>query len=793
MGSKASRACDQCRARKIKCDNILQADTPCTKCVSANVQCTFTYLRKKRKPNIAMAQADQPLDSIHSLIKEILSSGSYTPPSDPVIVRDIIVSLAEYAQSLDDNLTRLRNAVMGGESSLTIAKSEQARSTPQPDTNILEEESASEDDDVDHEAFKRLSLGHSGVRHFGKSSNIRFIHKLMSKDNQSLDSRPFDIDLARFRRPEYWGLDAWKLRQETAVPAYVFPEIDLLWDLVRIYFTEVAPYFPLLHRPTFETAIVSGRHLLDPDFGAIVLAVCSIAARDSNDPRVFKHDTKITAGWQWFRQVRLVRPHFVEPTSVHELQLCCLAYVYLRNTNMIDSVWLLIGIGLRLAVDRGIHRLKPGKARTVENELYIRAFWMLRNADTMQGMTMGRPAAINSEDFDTDRPAECDDEYWGKTEHSEAFTQPDGKISVLGFFGQYSKLMDIAASVQRSIYCVHEVPGYKDDGLSSFERNRKKVMQHDSALNDWLTSLPEHLRWDPHQPDEIRLSQSAILYTTYYWIQLQVHKNFIIRQDSSNQHLFPSFTICANAARSTVRISQVSHRRSKIRHEILVNLAHGLSILNLILWRHKRGISPTPYADTKAVGSDVASAIEMLKADLNSQTAGRVADKLQAFISAEGLLSDLPTEVISRSKRTWEDEIDDDSVESNSGSQTNTSGLEDRILAGSRRASSYMESQKSIVDPGQASVLSIHNLQPPDRDDYNGVQTLHSSFMINEASFTSPVTLEDNTANLDVSGATAQISSANETHITSIDDRMQHDWDDFMKDVDEVLLAIGFS
>ncbi|KAJ3747596.1 hypothetical protein DFH05DRAFT_824433 [Lentinula detonsa] len=139
----------------VKCDNNLQADTPCTKCVSANVQCTFTYLRKKRKPNIAMAQADQPLDSIHSLIKEILSSGSYTPPSDPVIVRDIIVSLAKYARSMDDNLTRLRNAVIGGESSLTIAKSEQARNrdTTQSDTKILEEESASEDDDVDHEVI----------------------------------------------------------------------------------------------------------------------------------------------------------------------------------------------------------------------------------------------------------------------------------------------------------------------------------------------------------------------------------------------------------------------------------------------------------------------------------------------------------------------------------------------------------------------------------------------------------------------------------------------------------------
>lgn len=115
----------------------------------------------------------------------------------------------------------------------------------------------------------------------------------------------------------------WKFQPEIAAPMYTFPEIDLLWDLLRIYFTEVAPYFPLLHRPTFEKAVINGRHLLDPSFGALLLAVCAVAARDSQDLRILKQDTKITAGWQWFSQIRLVRPNFVEPTSVHELQLYC--------------------------------------------------------------------------------------------------------------------------------------------------------------------------------------------------------------------------------------------------------------------------------------------------------------------------------------------------------------------------------------------------------------------------------------------------------------------------------------
>ncbi|KAH7876083.1 fungal-specific transcription factor domain-containing protein [Lentinula edodes] len=716
MGSKAQKACDQCRSRKIKCDsNNLQEGIPCTKCVIAELQCTYTYMRKKRKPNIAKTQSSQSFDP-HSLIEEILSSAAYTLPSDTTIVHDIIVSLANYARSVDNELKRLRKAMMGDESSLTLGNpSSQLFGSSPSDTNMSGEDSSSDDDDVNEETFKKITLGHSNVRHFGKSSNMRFIHDIITnatKNNQPLDFTQHDLYLARFKRPEYWGLDMWKFQPEIAAPIYTFPEIDLLWDLLRIYFTEVAPYFPLLHRPTFEKAVINGRHLLDHSFGALLLAVCAVAARDSQDPRILKQDTKITAGWQWFSQIRLVRPNFVEPTSIHELQLYCVAYLYLRQTNMFDSAWSLVGLGLRLSLDRGIHRLKTNKSRDAESELWIRIFWILRNADVLQGLSLGRPAAIDSEHFDLDRPVECDDEYWEKTEHNEGFTQPPGKTSGLSFFTHYNKLVDIAASVQRSVYCVNEVPEYKDDSLTAVERNRKKAMQHDSALNHWLMSLPEHLRWDPNQPDKIRLNHSAILYTTFYWIQLQLHKNFLFRQASAsdNQQGFPSFAICANAARSTVRISQVLHQRSKNRFEVLLNIAHCATFLNLILWRHRQGTGPTPYADIKVVRSDVTSIVEMLtNADPSAQTVGRVADKLKAFISAGGLLSNVSVESAPTSKRMRRDDMDDmddSSVELNFESQLNIPEIEQRRLAGTQRVASYMTNSQIMIDPSEVSVLN---------------------------------------------------------------------------------------
>ncbi|KAF8827910.1 hypothetical protein HHX47_DHR4000632 [Lentinula edodes] len=775
-------------------------------------------MRKKRKPNIAKTQSSQSFDP-HSLIEEILSSAAYTLPSDTTIVHDIIVSLANYARSVDNELKRLRKAMMGDESSLTLGNpSSQLFGSSPSDTNMSGEDSSSDDDDVNEETFKKITLGHSNVRHFGKSSNMRFIHDIITnatKNNQPLDFTQHDLYLARFKRPEYWGLDMWKFQPEIAAPIYTFPEIDLLWDLLRIYFTEVAPYFPLLHRPTFEKAVINGRHLLDHSFGALLLAVCAVAARDSQDPRILKQDTKITAGWQWFSQIRLVRPNFVEPTSIHELQLYCVAYLYLRQTNMFDSAWSLVGLGLRLSLDRGIHRLKTNKSRDAESELWIRIFWILRNADVLQGLSLGRPAAIDSEHFDLDRPVECDDEYWEKTEHNEGFTQPPGKTSGLSFFTHYNKLVDIAASVQRSVYCVNEVPEYKDDSLTAVERNRKKAMQHDSALNHWLMSLPEHLRWDPNQPDKIRLNHSAILYTTFYWIQLQLHKNFLFRQASAsdNQQGFPSFAICANAARSTVRISQVLHQRSKNRFEVLLNIAHCATFLNLILWRHRQGTGPTPYADIKVVRSDVTSIVEMLtNADPSAQTVGRVADKLKAFISARGLLSNVSVESAPTSKRMRRDDMDDmddSSVELNFESQLNIPEIEQRRLAGTQRVASYMTNSQIMIDPSEVSVLSDFHFESAEgksTSGFIGAQTPRSSFTsaIPASLATDPATLGAHEETLQIQTAHftdtyasdkgSDASGSHESSVGSVDiDSMQHDWDSFMKNVDEVLLAIGLN
>lgn len=55
------------------------------------------------------------------------------------------------------------------------------------------------------------------------------------------------------------------------------------------------------------------------------------------------------------------------------------------------------------------------------------------------------------------------------------------------------------------------------------------------------------VRWDPNQPENPFLHQSAFIHSTFYYLQIQIHRPFIHKTTSLS---FPSLAICTNAART---------------------------------------------------------------------------------------------------------------------------------------------------------------------------------------------------------------------------------------------------
>jgi hypothetical protein len=177
-----------------------------------------------------------------------------------------------------------------------------------------------------------------------------------------------------------------------------FPERDLLDVLCNTYFATYNDFWPLLHRPMFMRSVSRGQHLVDPSFAQIVLLVCALASHWCDDIRVLYPGSTSwqSAGWRWYSQVRSFSLAQFSAPSLHDVQFC---FVRPNLSNVAVSVLthavctqlsalfefigtarhscsVLIGIGLRLAQQAGVHRRRAIKTPiTSEEILWNRAFW----------------------------------------------------------------------------------------------------------------------------------------------------------------------------------------------------------------------------------------------------------------------------------------------------------------------------------------------------------------------------------------------------------------------------------
>jgi hypothetical protein len=196
--------------------------------------------------------------------------------------------------------------------------------------------------------------------------------------------------------------------------------------LIQIYFDQINPLLDILHYPSFSDSVADGQHFRDRDFGAVVLAICALASRYSDDPRVFEGASEHSCGWKWFRQIRPLRATFSPEPSLYHLQtisVCRLLppssigltfqpsaihpvprRLFQSRGNLVKSLSLfptplpsslylriLAGLGIRFAQGAGAHnRTGYARMKPLEAELYKRVFWVLVT-------TVGRPNQLFKE------------------------------------------------------------------------------------------------------------------------------------------------------------------------------------------------------------------------------------------------------------------------------------------------------------------------------------------------------------------------------------------------------------
>ncbi|KAF9446214.1 hypothetical protein P691DRAFT_733649 [Macrolepiota fuliginosa MF-IS2] len=620
-------ACDICKKKKIRCDSGEMPGNKCSNCIQYGLECT------------------------HREVTKTLGSA-----------KGYVESLEARLEKMDKLLSRL---LPGIDLSQEVDRLLEEADMPDP----LSRNDGDENEDGTKRLaarFAKLGLNPQQNRFFGKSSSLQLVQTALDmksqydgKQDRSGRSVAAVSELLNRKRLEFWEIPPWvsyNPETEDTSRQYVFPPKDLIASLVTQYFTQINPFLPLLHRSTFEKGIDNGLHLTDSHFGATVLLVCALGSRYSDDSRVFVEGSESTrsAGWKWFEQVRVLRASFFKRTSLHELQAYALFVLFSQSSETPQGCWSQVGMALRLAQEVGAHRRRSqtNGTPTAEDELWKRAFWVLVSIDRLSSSFSGRPCGLQDEDFDLDLPIECDDEYWEQSDPNDSFKQPEGKPSSIAFFNCYLSLMDILAYAMRAIYAIKQPKSLFGRVIQPSEQ--QIIVELDSAMNNWMDSVPQHLRWNPLATDnQLFLKQSAALYATYYHIQIFIHRPFIPSLQDRTPVTFPSLAICTNAARSCCHVLESYSRISYLPLPHLQITAFTAAVILLLnIWSGKRtGFAPNPKREME----DVQRCMNMLKScEKRWSSAGRYWDILKELAYAGDVTineSPLPSRARSASRK----------------------------------------------------------------------------------------------------------------------------------------------
>ncbi|KAJ6540005.1 fungal-specific transcription factor domain-containing protein [Mycena vulgaris] len=573
---RIERACDYCRRRKTRCDGSIPGDK-CYACLDADLECT--YIEVSTRPSRArpksyvesLEERVEPLEmqlEVGRLHAELESTPFASPSLGTHSGNSATPLDTDRRNTSHTNMPMVREAGAEAEQMTEMNKRTAslymirlvlgtATAPPKPAhaEDLLHLEMARK--------FQTLSVEEPPGRPFvGKSSGILLVKaatdfkaevsrgelRAGTDEGGSRDSEPrMPFTSRRLQRWRARPLEIAAQPKQSTV--YSFPPAELAMHLIDLYFVHVNVYLPLLHRPTVERGVATGLHHMDDGFAAILLLVCAVASRWSNDPRVmvpggtqgvgvFKPGGRLACGWGWFNQVPMAGNHLFGRPKLYDLQYCCLAAQFLEYSLSPGACWRLVGVGIRLAQEVGAHRRTlPVEKPSVERELWKRAFLVLVYMDRVISAGTGRTCAMHHEDFDLDPLIECDEEYWEHPTHP--FEQPPGVPRGLPV-----------------LYPLTKVRAYAVDGAWE----ELVVAELDSALNRWREQVPEHLRWDPARRDPVFFDQSVALYCAFSHVQILIHRQFIPMLRKSAPTALPSLAICTSAARMCANISLVAQK-----------------------------------------------------------------------------------------------------------------------------------------------------------------------------------------------------------------------------------------
>ncbi|KAK8243236.1 fungal-specific transcription factor domain-containing protein [Phyllosticta capitalensis] len=500
---RASRACETCHARKVRCD-AASLGVPCTNCTAFAIECKIPTPKRKKTGNKKDSDSEQgpPQDAFQPATTKAAEAESPTTISNPT--------------------------------GLNLGRDEKSTVFMKP-------------------KFARAPIKEAGrVAYLGESSNLSLlVHDRYGTTDVVHYPLPESVRGTKARVNE---LDDMEINILHTRGAFLLPPRALCDELVEAFFKWVAPVVPVINRSRFMRQYRDPRN---PPSLLLLQAILLAGSRVCNNPQLMDSSGSTTpAAMTFYKRAKALFDANYEDDRVTIVQaLILMGWYWEGPEDVTKNVFYWSRVAIVVAQGSGMHRSVEGSQLSrADKRLWKRIWWTLFSRDRSVAVALGRPVAIDPEDSDVEMISE--DDFIEDDPDRPAEFNPD-PVHVQ-FFINYVKLCEIMGLVLSQQYSV---------ASKFRRTNAIDLTHSDMALADWLQHCPKEVYWEKSRHHFWSALLHANYYTTLCLLhRAHMPPAGSPRAEPMEQTAYPSRTIAYQAAGMITSIIESLQSHDELRY-----------------------------------------------------------------------------------------------------------------------------------------------------------------------------------------------------------------------------------
>lgn len=336
--------------------------------------------------------------------------------------------------------------------------------------------------------------------------------------------------------------------------------------LVGRYFNSYDPATHILHGPSFQRQYQS--HWQDPSKTSIVwigmlFAIMRLAmqsfVREGDEPPEFRGKCQDMANSFRTNMAHcLITADYTKPHAfIIEALIFHLHAEYSSNRDSEGSVWVLMGMIVRLSMRMGYHRdskffpdLTP-----FQGEMRRRVWSFIRTGDLLFSFQVALPPMVRLGDSDTDLPRNIYDDEFDETSTSLPPPRPQTEATPISYMIGKSKLSLGFGRVLEEINGVNR-------------KSYDEVLKIDKALRDIYDTVPVHLKVRPMSEQQLApialIAARFGLATIYHKALCVLHRRYVRLAKTGNRYMFSRRT-CLESSMQVLEFQALTSQQNQDR------------------------------------------------------------------------------------------------------------------------------------------------------------------------------------------------------------------------------------